>query len=66
LRKSGKPDLRGERVGVRGFGSLLIDRAQNRFQHAIGISHHIVVPESHNEVTHHLQDFGSVGVTLAI
>src|SRR6516225_6091675 len=56
----------GERDGVRGFGSMMIDSAQNFFEHTVHIPHHAVIPESKHEVTHRLQDFGSICITFSV
>src|SRR5689334_12856255 len=51
----GLPLPAGERGGVRGFGRMLIERAQNLLKHAFEIAHHVVVPETEHEITHRLQ-----------
>src|SRR5262245_19261504 len=56
----------GERGGVRGFRSMMIDSAQNFFEHAVHILHHVVIPESKHEVTHRLQDSGSIRITFPV
>jgi len=45
---------------------LLIDRAQDFFEHTVHIPHHIVIPESKYEVTHRLQDSGSNRITFSV
>jgi hypothetical protein len=47
-------------------GPLLIDRAQDHLQHAIRVSHHVVIPESQNEVTHGFEHVRSVCVAFSI
>src|SRR5262249_5173495 len=56
----------GERGGVRGYGSMMIDSVQNFFEHTVHITHHVVIPESKHEVTHRLQDSGSIRITFSV
>ena len=43
----------------------MIDRAQNLFEHTVYILHHVVIPKSKHEVTHRLQDSGSIPITFS-
>ena len=45
---------------------MMIDGAQNFFEHTVHIPHHVVIPESKYEVTHRLQDSGSVRITFSV
>ena len=45
---------------------MMIDGAQNFFEHTVHIPHHVVIPESKHEVTHRLQDSGSVRITFSV
>jgi len=45
---------------------MLIGRAQNLFEHTVHILHHVAIPESKHEVTHRLQDFGSIRITFSV
>ena len=45
---------------------MMIDSAQDFFEHTVHIPHHVVIPESKHEVTHRLQDFGSIGITFSV
>jgi hypothetical protein len=45
---------------------VLRDRAQNLDKHAVGIVHHIVIPEPQHEVTHCLQDSGSIRIAFSV
>src|SRR5260370_17881878 len=56
----------GERGGVRGFRSMRISSAQNLFEHTVHIPNHVVIPESKHEVTHRLQDSGSIRITFSV
>src|SRR5262249_2677468 len=51
--------------GVRGFGCVLRDRAQNLFEHPLRVPHNIVIPESQNQITHGFQDSGSIRITFS-
>jgi len=42
----------------------LFDRAQDRFEHAIRILQHVVVPESQNDIAHCFLDLSSLGITF--
>jgi hypothetical protein len=44
----------------------LVHRAQDRFQHANRVLHHLVVPESQNQVTHRFQRRSSVAVPFSL
>jgi hypothetical protein len=44
----------------------LIDRAQNLFKHTVHIPHHVVIPKSKHEITHRLQDSGSIPITFSV
>src|SRR4051812_47238604 len=50
----------GERGGVRGFGCLSIERAQDVFKHTIGILQDIVVPITQDEISHRFKNRGPV------
>jgi hypothetical protein len=45
---------------------MMIDSAQNFFEHTVHILHHVVIPESKHEVTHRLQDSGSIRITFPV
>jgi hypothetical protein len=45
---------------------MRISSAQNLFEHTVHIPHHIVIPESKHEVTHRLQDSGSIRITFSV
>src|SRR5262245_46367877 len=49
----------GERGGVRGFRCLTLKRAQDLLQHALKIAHHVVVPETKDEIAARFQISGS-------
>jgi hypothetical protein len=53
-------------VGVRGFGSRLAGGAQDILQNAFRILHHVIIPESHNKVTHRFQRRSSDVVSLSV
>jgi hypothetical protein len=54
----------GERGGVRGFGRLLVERVQNLFEHAVRISHHVIVPKPEDEIPACFQISRSVCILL--
>src|SRR6267154_2730853 len=54
------PRPEGERVGVRGFGSILFKRVQNFLEHAIGVLQDVVVPKSQHQISHRFQNLGSI------
>ena len=45
---------------------MMIDSARDFFEHTVHIPHHVVIPESKHEVTHCLQDSGSIRVTFSV
>ena len=45
---------------------MTIDSAQNFFEHTVHIPHHVVIPESKHEVTHRLQDPGSIRIAFSV
>jgi len=45
---------------------MMIDSAQDFFEHTVHIPHHAVIPESKHEVTHRLQDSGSIRITFFV
>jgi hypothetical protein len=45
---------------------MLIDGAQNLFKHTVHISHHVVIPKSKHEITHRLQNSGSILITFSV
>ena len=45
---------------------MLIDRAQNLFEHPVRVSYNVVIPESKHEITHRLEDSRSVRITFAL
>jgi hypothetical protein len=45
---------------------MLIDRAQNLFEHPVRVSYNVVIPESTHEITHRLQDSGSIPITFSV
>jgi hypothetical protein len=45
---------------------MRISSAQNLFEHTVHIPHHVVIPESKHEVTHRLQDSGSIRITFSV
>jgi hypothetical protein len=45
---------------------MMIDGAQNFFEHTVHIPHHVVIPESKREVTHRLQDSASIRITFSV
>src|SRR5690242_18905254 len=49
----------GERVGVRGQGSMLVQCTEDRLYDTVSISQHIVVPESQYGVPGRFQDFAA-------
>src|SRR5919197_2686146 len=56
----------GERGGVRGFGSMLVNRAQNLFQHPVHIARNVVIPESKDEIAHGLQHSRSIRIACLV
>jgi len=49
----------GERVRVRGF---LTRRSEDRFDNAVDIAQHVIVPKSQNEVTVCFEISGTLGI----
>jgi hypothetical protein len=45
---------------------MMIDSAHDFFEHTIHIPHHVVIPESKHEITHRLQDSGSIRITFSV
>jgi hypothetical protein len=45
---------------------MLIGRAQNLFEHAVHILHHVAIPKSKHEITHRLEDSRSVRITFGV
>ena len=45
---------------------MLIDRAQNLFEHPVRVSYNVVIPESKHEITHRLEDSRSVRITFGV
>jgi hypothetical protein len=42
---------------------MLVNRAQNLFQHAVHIAHNVVIPESKDEIAHGFQYPRSIRIT---
>jgi hypothetical protein len=53
-------------VGLWGFGSRLAGGAQDILQNAFRILHHVIIPESHNKVTHRFPRGSSDVVSLSV
>jgi hypothetical protein len=43
-----------------------LNRVQDCLKHAIGISKHVVIPESQDQVSHCFQEFGPISVALSV
>ncbi len=45
---------------------MLVNRAQNLFKQAVHIARNVVIPKSQRQVTHRLQDSGSIRITISV
>jgi hypothetical protein len=44
---------------------ICVDRSQDLLQHTVGVSQHVIIPETQNDVFHGLEDLGPVGVSIS-
>src|SRR5262249_55736444 len=54
----------GERVGVRGQGSMSVERSEDGVENALGIAQDIIVPESQHAVTERFENSGGLEIRL--
>src|SRR5512134_2514517 len=55
----------GERGGVRGFGSTLIEHARNLLQHVLDVPHHVVIPEPDDKIAERFEGSRSLGLSYS-
>jgi hypothetical protein len=55
----------GERDGVRGFRALLFCRTDYRFENAVDVLQHVMIPEAEDQIPHRFQRPGPCHVAFA-